>query len=383
MALHIDQTIPGTVDEATGVVTFGAASYGVLDEAARRVLPAGARCWRCARRISPGVALWRPFCGSRRERPAPVVSSAMSQPDIEGTDRAFAFERRALFLSMACGLGLAALGIAVGVWTGSQIILFDGFYTFLGIGLSVMALRASRMVACGPMPRYPFGREALTPLIIGFEGVALLATCIYASTNAVLVIVEGGTSPPSRWGVAYAACALVASVALAWTLRRDITGSELVAAEATQWLAGGMLGLGMLVAFVGARLIEGSHWSNAVRYVDPVRVLIACGLFVIPPVRMIRTTYLELLEGSPDDAIKEPVRRTVEAVSAEFGLGDHHLRMTKLGRKLYVEIAFVVPPDWQVGASDRVRHALVARLDVLPHDLWLTAEFTADPAWAE
>lgn len=42
LLVDIDQTIPGTVEEGTGVVTFvdqaGAASYGVVDEIARRVI---------------------------------------------------------------------------------------------------------------------------------------------------------------------------------------------------------------------------------------------------------------------------------------------------------------------------------------------------------
>ncbi len=42
LLVDIDETVPGTIDEATGVVTFsehaGAASYGVIDEIARRVI---------------------------------------------------------------------------------------------------------------------------------------------------------------------------------------------------------------------------------------------------------------------------------------------------------------------------------------------------------
>src|ERR1700691_3572951 len=153
------------------------------------------------------------------------------------TEDEFFLERRALGLSIGIGLLLAAVGIAIGVTTGSQIILFDGFYTFLGIGLSWMAVRVSRLVEHGPTSRYPFGREALTPLIIGVEAVALLATCAYATFNAVLTIVDGGAKLPASWGVGYACAALVVPTALWWWMRRTARHSELVAAEATQWLA--------------------------------------------------------------------------------------------------------------------------------------------------
>lgn len=301
----------------------------------------------------------------------------------EASRQEYLLERRALGLSMVIGLVLAGVGIAIGVIGGSQIVLFDGFYTFLGIGLSWMAMRVSFLVSSGPTSRYPFGREALTPLIIGVEGVALLATCAYATFNAVLTIIDGGSKVPSGWGVGYATVALVLPTALWWWLRRDAPSSELIAAEATQWLAGGVLGLGMLVAFVFAHVIVGTSWSRAANYVDPALVILASLIFVVPPLRMIRTTFIELVEGSPDTDLQGPVRAAVDTVSKLFGLGDQHLRMTKIGRKFYVELDFVVDGEWTVRQSDLVRASLSQRLKLLPHDLWLTVEFTADRAWVD
>ena len=294
------------------------------------------------------------------------------------TDHEGSLERRALALSMFSAFVLAVLGTVIGVVTASQIILFDGFYTFLGIGLSWLAYRISRVVAAGPTTRYPFGREALTPLIIGIEGVTLLATCAYASFNALLTIVNGGSRAPSGWGVGYAAIAFVVPVAVAAALRRMSPTSELVSAEATQWVAGAMLGVGMLAAFLGSQLIQNTSWSHATRYVDPVLVVVACALFVISPSRMIRRTFVELVEGVPNVAIQELVLEALHDFGETFGLTDPDVRMTKVGRKIYVEVDFVVNPMWKVEQSDAVRRVLSDRLRSLPQDLWLTLEFTAD-----
>jgi len=302
----------------------------------------------------------------------------MSDPESPNSHDEYKLERSALGLSIASGFVLAALGILIGITAGSQIVLFDGFYTFLGIGLSWMARRVSFLVRSGPTTRYPFGREALTPLIIGLEGVALLATCSYAAFNSVLTIIHGGSRLPSGWAVSYALVAIVLPTGVWWLMRKTARQSELVAAEATQWLAGGMLGLGMLVGFFFAHLIVGTVWTPAARYVDPSLVIIASVLFVIPPVRMIRNTFFELVEGSPDMDLQGPARDAVEEIAEQFAIGDQQLRMTKIGRKFYVEIEFLVKPDWSVLQSDQVRRALARKLDLLPHDLWLTVEFTAD-----
>ena len=303
--------------------------------------------------------------------------------EADGVLDEFDRERRALGLSMAYGLVLAAIGIAIGVITGSQIILFDGFYTFLGIGLSWMAIRVSILVASGPTSRYPFGREALVPLIIGVEAVALLATCAYASFNAVLSIIHGGDTLASGWGVGYAIVSLIVPTGVWWWLRRLASDSELVRAEAAQWLTGGVLGSAMIIAYISAHLLIGTKAAPAAHYLDPSLVILACLAFVAPPLRMIHATFIELVEGSPDKELRGPASEAVDEVVAQFGLGDRHLRMTKIGRKFYVELEFIVTPSWTARESDLVRNALFAKLDELPHDIWLTVEFTAQRStWA-
>ena len=292
----------------------------------------------------------------------------------------FRQERRALSLSIIMGMALAIVGISIGIIGGSQIVLFDGFYTFLGIGLTWMAMRVSHLVEEGPTIRYPYGREALVPLIIGIEGVALLATCAYASFNAVLSIIGGGTKVPNDWSFSYAVTALVIPAFIWWQLRRIARKSELVRAEATQWLAGAGLGLAILFAFLAARLMVGTSWTLGAKYVDPSLVIGACVLFVIPPAGMVRTTFIELIEGSPDGELQEAAQLALDHVAFQFALTDRHMRMTKIGRKFYVEIDFVVEPNWTVAQSDQVRHVLFRMLKTIPHDLWLTVEFTADRA---
>jgi len=196
----------------------------------------------------------------------------------------------------------------------------------------------------------------------------------------VLTIVDGGTKAPTGLGIAYAVIALAGPLLVAWTLRRWCRDSELVSAEATQWFAGGMLGLGMLVAFVAALAIQDTRFDAIVKYIDPVLVIGACALFIWPPFKMIRRTFVELIEGVPDDEITAPVLEVVNDVTASFDLSATEVRVTKVGRKIYVEVEVVVEPSWTVARSDEMRKALAARLNELPLDLWLTLEFTADPA---
>jgi cation diffusion facilitator family transporter len=293
-------------------------------------------------------------------------------------DGAAARERQALVASMAVAFALAVLGVVVGLLTASQMILFDGIYSFLGIALTLLALRVSHVVEEGPTPRYPFGRESLTPLVIGVQGMALLVTCVYGAVDAVLTILDGGSQVALGWAVAYGLVSFFVPIAFWWWLRRAAPGSELVGAEAAQWKVGGLLGLGLLGGFSVVLVLQGTSKEGWADYVDPVMVLVSCVVLLPTPLRMLRVTLWELLERVPPSPVREPVKAAVEEVRAEFGLGAPYLRLNKVGRKLYVEADFLVDPSMTVGEADAVRRAIRDRLQQLPYELWLNVELSAD-----
>jgi predicted Co/Zn/Cd cation transporter (cation efflux family) len=288
-------------------------------------------------------------------------------------------ERRALLGSIAVSVFCGLLAVVWGLLSGARIILFDGAYALIGIAIAGVSLRVARAVAAGPTRRFPFGREALTPLTVVGQGVALAATLFYAGADAVTVIRDGG-SPVTPGPVAvYGAVTGVLSLGTAWWLRRAAPRSDLVDAEREQWRADAVLSavivVGSLVALV---LVRGGRAAVAA-YVDPVLVLVACAILLPTPLRLLRAGGVELLEGEPPAAVAGPVRAVVAAVRARFGLDEPVLRLHKLGGKLYVEVGFVVRPgEWDVADEDAVRRAVVEGLEPLGLDVWASVELTTD-----
>jgi predicted Co/Zn/Cd cation transporter (cation efflux family) len=92
-------------------------------------------------------------------------------------------EQEMLRASTVIAGGMAAVGVTWGIVGNSQMILFDGAYSLIGVGLSGLTLRAAQLIESGPTRRYPYGRESLAPLVIGLQGLALLATCAYAAAE--------------------------------------------------------------------------------------------------------------------------------------------------------------------------------------------------------
>lgn len=289
-------------------------------------------------------------------------------------------ERVALLGSaVAAGL-LGAAAVVGGVLVGSGVILFDGVYTVAGIALVGVSALASRAAARAPGGRYPFGRHAATPLAVAMQGAALIATLLYGVVDALSTLAAGGTDGDPVALMVYGMAAAVVSAGVAFWLHRRAPDSELALAEVVSWRAGAWLSLGVVVGGgIGTALDRAGH-GTAAGYVDPVLLLLAALAIAPLPVRLVREGMHELLEGSPPAALEGEVRQAVAATRADFDLPEPLVRATKLGRRLYVEVDFVVEPgEWDVVAEDQVRRSLTDRLAALPLDIWATVELTTDP----
>lgn len=299
-----------------------------------------------------------------------------------GTDPA-TVERRGLIASASTSGGIAVAGIAAGLVADSQIILLDGFYALLGLLLSWLGLYAGRLIDAGPTDRYPFGRETLAPLVVGIQGLVLLGSLAYAGLEAIQTIAGGGAEAAAGLGLTYGALTLAASLAIAAWLRAREQGSDLLAAEAVQWRASAVLSMAMLGGFGVAAALQASGMVGPARFVDPALVLVAIVLLGPTPMRMIRAALRELLEATPSDEVKEPVTAAVAALRHRHGLPEPTMRLGKLGRKLYVELDFLVGEDagWSVGDADRFRRELASELRQPGRVLWLNVELHADANW--
>lgn len=292
-------------------------------------------------------------------------------------------EARGLQLSAAGALALAVVGILWGWAASSQVILFDGLYSVISFVLSWFGLRAATLVARGPTPSYPFGREALAPLVVAVQALVLLGTFGYASIDAIGLLLNGGSQTEVGSALIYSILSLVACVVMYAVLARMQEGSDLVTAEVIQWRASIVLGVALTIGFGVAVALTRTQWAAAAPYVDPVLVLVAAGLILPAPIRMLRQSFRELLEGVPDAEVTDPIHAAIDRVCADSGLPQPTMRVGKLGRKVYLELDFLVDEDagWTVDDADQVRRRLLTELAEPGRLLWINVELHTDPAW--
>lgn len=303
----------------------------------------------------------------------------MRSAGVAGLREAERAEQHGLRVSIVVSVTLAVVALLVGVVSGTRIIIFDGAYMLIGLILSWASLRASSIVAAGPTRRFPFGRDALAPLVVAIQGVAIAGTLLLAAGDAVIMIRDGGTDVNPIVIAAYGAVTATVSILVARWLSRTAPSSDLIGAEVAQWRAGAVLSLVMTGGAGAAFIIEATALREVVQYIDPVLVLVSCVILAPIPVRLVRSSLNELLEGLPALATAEEITRVVEIVRAKYGLSEPTIRSSKLGRKLYIEVDFVVEAaDWDVSGEDKVRRAVLDGLNHLGFDVWARVALTTD-----
>jgi predicted Co/Zn/Cd cation transporter (cation efflux family) len=254
------------------------------------------------------------------------------------------------------------------------MILLDGVFALIEVALTGLLVRASRLADQGPTRNFPYGRESATPLVIGIYGFVLAGTLVYAAVEALATIRAGGSEVAAGSGIVFGLITTAGSIGTWLWLRATADGSDLLDTETAAWRVSAFRGVGMVAGFTLMAILVRGDRDDVARYVDPAMVLITCVVFVPTPLRMIRTTVLELLEGNPSDTIRDAVETRVEEVRREFGLAPLTTRLTKVGPKLYVEIEGVIDGHATVDDEHRVRRRLTAALDALPYDIWLNFE---------
>ncbi len=288
-------------------------------------------------------------------------------------------EARALLLSMFGSGGVGLAGVAAGVVTGADVVLFDGMVTLAGILLVLVSVIASRVAASSPTTEFPYGRHAATPLAVAVQGAALLGALAYGSGSAAATMAAGGTDPAGTVVAVYGAMATIVSLAMTAVLSHYAKASPLARAELVSWRAGACLSGVVTAGGVAGIVLTSRGMATAAGYLDPALVLVASMALLPTALGLVRDGGRELLEAAPPPHIADAVSATARRVQDRFSLPAPLVRATKLGRRLYVDVGFAITDrDWDITDEDEVRTDIHAELSALDYDVVASVIITLD-----
>ena len=294
-------------------------------------------------------------------------------------------EQKLLKQSTVLMFAVAIAGIVTGFISGSESILFDGFFSLIATFIKVLMLITAQLIAKESNQRFQFGFWHLEPMVLLIEGSFLLLIAIYAFLNGVFGIINGGREIELGLVILYAAVFTVIEFGYYfWVRRKNRTlKSTLIQFDNISWLVDAMLSVGLLISFITALALTHQGYAQWAAYVDPA-ILIVLALSMLAPAFKILKPALRDVLGIAPDALDDKVREALEIASARHGFEGYKTYVQKHGRARFIEIHIVLPsgyPLTSVKTLDALREEIAELLGKADSARWLTISFTGDRRW--
>jgi len=120
--------------------------------------------------------------------------------------------RKVLIFSMIFTIVFMIIALIVGFLTSSQVILFDGIFSMVGVILTYLSLSALKFIKKKDDWNYPFGKATFEPFVAVIQYCIILYICINNITTGIQVILDGGHEVDILSGIFYGGFSLVFNV---------------------------------------------------------------------------------------------------------------------------------------------------------------------------
>jgi cation diffusion facilitator family transporter len=293
-------------------------------------------------------------------------------------------EQQTLRISIALTVVLGVLGIASGLGTGSQAMIFDGMYSFVDVVPTIVSLLVVKLLAQGTSQRFQYGYWHLEPLVMVLRDSILVVACIYAVVGAIKTLSSGGQAV--EYGRAAMWAGVLCVIGLAMTLfifrRARQLRSPMLTVDARSWAMSALLSLSLLIGFAIGAAITRTRYQGWIPYVDSI-VLLCLAVVMLPvPLIGLWRSMRDVLQIAPGE-LDLRVHAVMDSLVKERGFLEYSSYIAKVGRGQFVEIHVLVPPESRIdiAAADAIRHEVSDRLNAGTPTIWLTIDFTADRRW--
>lgn len=294
-------------------------------------------------------------------------------------------EQRTLRLSIALTVVLGVLGVAAGLVTGSQAIIFDGMYSFVDVVPTIVSLLVVKLLAQGTSQRFQYGYWHLEPLVAVLRDSILTVACIYAAVDAIKTLSSGG-GQDVEYGRAALWAGVLCVIGFAMTLylgrRAKRLQSPMLAVDARSWAMSALLSLSLLIGFAVGAVITRTRFQGWIPYVDSI-VLLSMAVVMLPmPLIGLWRSMRDVLQIAPNE-IDLRVHAVMDDVVKVHEFVEYSSYIAKVGRGVFVEIHVLVGPESRVdiATADTIRREVSERLNAGTPTFWLTIDFTAERRW--
>jgi cation diffusion facilitator family transporter len=298
------------------------------------------------------------------------------------------FEQKALKISMLGTILFVALGFGFAFLTGSDSILFDGFYSLISFAIAILTLKVAKIVEKPDDDTFHFGYSQFEPLINVSKSLFILAACVFGLYSGVNSIISGGNPMAVGQAVIYGLLSTSGCYLVGFYLNHMAKKikSGLLKVDAMEWLIDGTISFGILIGFGIAYLLQYYGQDNLIPFVDPVLLIVISVISLPFPIKVILSNLREIVFMAPPDTIVDEIEKLLDNATQHIPLDDYEFRVLKQGRNTFILVHLIVSKHFHfesVADLDKIRDQIYDPLvgfnpEITPHIL-----FIKDRSWAD
>ncbi len=296
-------------------------------------------------------------------------------------------ENKILKLSVIGALFFALFGIAWGWAIKSDMIIFDGLYSFISVVLSMLSLYINNYMAKRDFEKFPFGKHILEPIVISIKSLIIAIMCSYSLIEAIKTLINGGNSLEFGLALIYSIVSVLGCGIISFYMKEQEKkiNSELIKAECTQWFMDTALSTAVLVGFIIAMVLAGTKLKSLNPYIDPFMTIVVSLVCIRIPIKTFIESFKEVICVKANDEINDDIYVLVKGIEEEYNFEESITRVSKVGRELRIEIDFVYNKDSKLKTLDQmdnVREEINDAIKHIDYNKWLNVSFTGNKKWA-
>ena len=296
-------------------------------------------------------------------------------------------ENKILKLSVIGALFFALFGIAWGWAIKSDMIIFDGLYSFISVVLSMLSLYINNYMAKRDFEKFPFGKHILEPIVISIKSLIIAIMCSYSLIEAIKALMNGGNSLEFGLALIYSIVSVLGCGIISFYMKEQEKkiNSELIKAECTQWFMDTALSTAVLVGFIIAMVLARTKLKSLNPYIDPFMTIVVSLVCIRIPIKTFIESFKEVICVKANDEINDDIYVLVKEIEEEYKFEESITRVSKVGRELRIEIDFIYNKDSKLKTLDQmdnVREEINDAIKHIDYKKWLNVSFTGNKKWA-
>jgi cation diffusion facilitator family transporter len=258
----------------------------------------------------------------------------------------FRYEIKIIKLSIWVTFFLGAIGILTAWYSHSISVLVDAIYTMVAFFVYIFALYSTRKINLPADNEYQYGYFKFEPIAVMVQSLLLFSVVILAFVLAVIRLFQSHVEV--KYGVAsfYTVLAVIVCFTMYIITRRCAkqSGSTIIEADTQIWWTDAWLCLGVLIGFVVTYFANMAGYTKVPQYADPVITLMILVFIVREPFKLMTESLSDLLDANPGKKHHKAIKSIImQNLSTMQEVRLEKIRITKAGRKLFIDVKYLLP----------------------------------------